>query len=282
MKKNKLQISENEIEKEMQYYFHKLAFEVVYLNCDIPEKGNFYWYFKNHFDIIKLKALITSGKKVFDLFNTKEKNSIYILYRTDKNEVKEEKFELKTDGDFRNEEIVDFLQQSDVAIGYPDEKIQKDYIKQMLKHNKKFLIIVNRNIIKDKEIFRYIKKGFFWCGVNIPQNFETKNKQIKKQQNKWWMTNIWHYQLHNKIDFKKTFAQGKYLKLENYDAIDIQKLEEIPDFYNKKMAVPIDFMLVHNPKQFKLINVLQTQSGKKKTWKIIIKKNEREIWKQQI
>tara|TARA_R110000744_G_scaffold361077_1_gene468739 strand:- start:853 stop:1104 length:252 start_codon:yes stop_codon:yes gene_type:complete len=47
----------------------------------------------------------------------------------------------------------------------------------------------------------------------------------------------------------------KYYKYNNYDAINVDKVKDIPLNYNGVMGVPITFLGSYNPEQFEIIDI---------------------------
>jgi hypothetical protein len=51
----------------------------------------------------------------------------------------------------------------------------------------------------------------------------------------------------------KKYNPEKYPKYDNYDAINVNKVADIPMDYNGVMGVPITFLDKYNPEQFEII-----------------------------
>ena len=54
---------------------------------------------------------------------------------------------LEGDGDFRSDECVNLLKQSDIVVTNPPFSLFREYVKQLFDYNKKFVIIGNMNAI---------------------------------------------------------------------------------------------------------------------------------------
>ena len=108
-----------------------------------------------------------------------------------------------------------------------------------MEYNKKFLIIGNQNAITYKEIFSYIKDGKIWLGHKWVKEFKQPNGEIKKFGNICWFTNLETNKYIDAPCIINKYSEEKYPKYDNYNAININKLNEIPYDFNKKMGVPI-------------------------------------------
>jgi len=137
-----------DIEKEVIHYKDQLKGKVVYCNCDDPEFSNFWFYFKDHFVELGLKKLIVT------FYDTNK--PVYKLYYT--GGILVYKVPLKGNGDFRSDECIEILKQSDVVITNPPFSKFRNYIAQLMEYDKKFLVIGNQNAITYKEIFMLLKK----------------------------------------------------------------------------------------------------------------------------
>ena len=121
-------------------------------------------------------------------------------------------------------------------------------------YNKKFLIIGNQNAITYKEIFPYIKDNKLWLGMNYVKDFIQPNGEIKKFGNINWFTNIPYNSHKNPLILNKTYNPIDYPKYDNYDAINVDKVKDIPIDYDGVMGVPITFLQYYNPKQFEIVD----------------------------
>ena len=130
--------------------------------------------------------------------------------------------------------------------------IFREYVKQLMDYGKKFIIIGNMNAIAYKEIFQWIKEDKIWLGVSprgldfILPNGSTSNV------NAAWFTNIEHKKRNTPLDLYKRYS-NEYPKYDNYDAIEVNKVPEIPMDYDGVMGVPITFLDKYNPEQFEIL-----------------------------
>lgn len=180
---------------------------------------------------------------------------------------------LKGDGDFRSEECIELLKQADIVITNPPFSLFREYVALLIAHNKSFVIIGNQNAITYKEVFPYLKNNIFWLGYNagaqvfeVPNSFERNNtfiengKKYAKFGNICWFTNLDINKRHETILLYKQYNSNDYQRYDNYDAINVNKVTDIPYDYNGYMGVPITFLDKYNPEQFDIIGLLQSST----------------------
>ena len=241
-----------DIEKEMVHYRDYFKGKVIFCNCDDARESNFFKFFANNFELLKIKKLITTGYK-------EDGHGVVLEYNGDidgdfmvgDDEVKVT--ELKGNGDFRSEECIEYLKQADIVITNPPFSLFREYVKQLMDYDKKFIIIGNQNAITYKEIFPYIKDNKLWLGYNFVKSFIQPNGEVKKFGNILWYTNIPHDKRNWPMDFYRTYKPELYPKYDNYDAIEVSKVADIPMDYKGIMGVPITFLDKYNPEQFQIV-----------------------------
>jgi len=173
--------------------------------------------------------------------------------------------ELLGDGDFRSEECINILREADIVVTNPPFSLFRDYINTLVKYDKKFLVIGNQNAIKYSDIFPLFMENKIWLGYGFQGNvgfFEspyedtaasTQHKEgLIRVSGVMWFTNMDIKKRHEELILTATYSEGKYIKFDNYDAINIDKVIEIPCNYEGIMGVPITFMDKFNPEQFEL------------------------------
>ena len=90
----------------------------------------------------------------------------------------------------------------------PPFSLFREYVAQLIKHDKKFLIIGNINAITYKEIFGLIKENKAWLGINlgrgisgfiVPEHYELYGTEVEidasgnriiSPNNCLWLTNL--------------------------------------------------------------------------------------------
>ena len=261
-----------DIEKEMSHYKDFFKGKVVYCNCDDARESNFFKYFSKNFEFLGLKKLITTGYKA-------EGKGVVLVYEGDKNgnrKVEDDEIvvrQLEGSGDFRSEECIEFLKEADVVVTNPPFSLFREYVKQLMDYGKKFIIIGNQNAITYKEIFPYIKNNELWLGVSMnganrwfyaPDNYEVKENaagyKVEDGRKMFfvngvvWFTNISNEKRNKKLDLFRRYS-NEYPKYDNYDAIEVSRVENIPMDYDGIMGVPISFLHKYNPEQFEIVGL---------------------------
>lgn len=162
---------------------------------------------------------------------------------------------LEGNGDFRSQECLDLLDEADIVVTNEPFSLAKDFISTLIEHNKKFLIIINKNAITYKEVFPLIKENKAWLGCTSPSNFNTPNGMTKKMNGLTrWLTNLDIKKRHEKMTFWKLYTPEEFPRYDNYpDAINVDKVNEIPEDYDGLIGVPITFLDKYNPDQFEII-----------------------------
>ena len=244
----------SDIEKEMAHYKDFFKGKIVYCNCDDARESNFFKFFSNNFESLGLKKLITTGYKA-------DGKGVKLVYEGDKNgnfmvdDAEVVVTELEGNGDFRSEECIELLKECDVVVTNPPFSLFREYVAQLIKYGKKFLIIGNKNAITYKEIFPYIKNNELWLGMNWAKDFVQPNGEVKKFGNICWYTNIGHARRNTPLDLYKKYSADEYPKYDNYDAIEVSKVSEIPTNYEGVMGVPITFLDKYCPTQFEIVGL---------------------------
>jgi len=312
-----------DIQKEIAAYleFDPNVFcgKVVYCNCDDPFESNFFRYFVLNFSKLGLKQLITTSYKPSPIANTQltlfgyDKtlpklkgrpkinanrfiiNDVHDIDGDGEFNLKDVALQLKEnkhnewtplegDGDFRSDECIDLLKQSDIVITNPPFSLFREYVKQLFDYNKKFVIIGSMSAITYKEIFPLIKNNKLWLGNGFHAGnayFFTPNTRdfasgvydaktgLVKFRNVCWFTNLEHGRRHQQLPLmtmkdnlkyskhKEIKGKKKYYKYDNYDAIEVPFTDAIPNDYDGVMAVPISFLDKYNPDQFEILGVTQ-------------------------
>ena len=270
----------SDIENELKHYKEHFRGKTVLCNCDDPRVSNFFHYFSYNFEKLGLKRLITTCYKNQnrDLFSTNDsERAIWLEYFGDRNgnlvpDPEEIGINyLKGDGDFRSPECIELLKQADIVVTNPPFSLFREYVAQLMKYEKKFVIIGNQNAITYKEIFPYIKENKMWLGstlsfakFRVPDYYEPRATRfwIDETGQKWrslgnicWFTNLDIAKRHEDMILYKKYNSEEYPKYDNYNAIEVGKVAEIPMDYDGVMGVPITFMDKHNPEQFDIIGM---------------------------
>ena len=283
-KKDEFYTQLSDIEKELKHYKEHFKRKIVFCNCDDPHVSNFFHFFSYNFEQLGLKKLITTCYKSqqADLFsqNNSEK-AIYLEYTGDKNKDNVPNPEeigiknLQGDGDFRSKECIELLKQSDVVVTNPPFSLFREYVAQLIEHNKKFIIIGNLNALTYKEIFKLVKENKIWLGQSIhsgdrefgvPDDYPltAASYRIGSDGRKYirvkgvrWFTNLDYKERHEDLILYKTYRghESEYPKYDNYNAINVDKTKDIPMDYKRVIGVPITFIDKYNPDQFEILGM---------------------------
>lgn len=268
-----------DIERELFFYKDCFRGKVVYCNCDNPRESNFFKYFYGRFKQLGLKKLIASYyiAPASDLFNLSEiERGGYIEctendITTEISDIPLKKF--NGSGDFRSHECLSLLRQADIVVTNPPFSLFREFVSQIVRLNKKFLIIGNINAITYKEIFQLIQTNQIWLGVHlgrgisgfkVPQHYEmygtetyvsSNGDRIIAPNNCLWLTNLDVQTRHNMLKLTKVYEGNEdlYPKFDNYDGINVNKTQDIPMDYTGAIGVPITFLHKYNPTQFEII-----------------------------
>jgi len=310
---------QKEVEAYLEYNPDTFRDKIIYCNCDDPFESNFFRYFVLNFDRIGLKRLITTSYKPSPVANTQLGlfgDNQTVVQKKGRPKVTANKFIINSvgdidgdgefslkdvalqlrqnkknewtpldgDGDFRSAESIELLQQADFVITNPPFSLFREFIRQLVDYEKKFLIIGNINSISYREVFSLIKENKAWLGTGmgrwisgfiVPESYELYGSEARIDENGnrivatnncLWLTNLDHGKRHQPLPLmtmndnikfsshKKIKGQG-YKKYDNYDAIEVPFTDAIPSDYNGVMGVPITFLDKYNPEQFEIIDI---------------------------
>lgn len=256
-----------DIEKELRHYKDHFKDKVVYCNADDPRVSNFFHYFSYNFDHLGLKKLITTCYKNqnMDLFSMHDQEkAIALVYEGEKDNGRVPTvenigvIELEGDGDFRSPESIEFLKEADIVVTNPPFSLFREYIAQLMEFEKEFLIIGNINALTYKETANFIKENKMWLGYNTTRYFLQPDGSLYETARTFWYTNLDIRKRHEDIILYKKYDPEEYPKYDNYNAINVDKTNEIPMDYDGYMGVPITFMDKYNPSQFEIFGIMNT------------------------
>lgn len=246
-----------DVAKELMHYKKHFKDKIVFCNCDDPTWSAFWKYFHLNFAELGLKKLISTH---YD-----REEATYKMEYTggDDNDIEVGvKTPLEGNGDFRNQECLDLLDECDIVVTNPPFSLFREYVAVLMEHEKKFLIIGNKNAITYKEFFPLLKDDEVWIGCNSPAEFSTPDGMTKKLNGLTrWFTNLDVAKRHEKLILWKNYTPEEYPKYDNYDAINVNKVSEIPCDYDGVMGVPVTFMDKYNPEQFEIVGLLQSSTN---------------------
>lgn len=276
------------VENELSHYIEQFKNKAVLCNCDNPCTSNFAKYFIQNFNALQLKRLVCTSftpsefeqQSLFDEFNSRSKSGLVLdISNVAKNDDFKTMAEflssanlvknLKGNGDFRSAECVEYLKQCDIVVTNPPFSLFKEMVSEIMKYKKKFLIIGNQNALTYKEIFPLIQKNIIWTGYQfgemkfrVPQDSEPRSTRywVDETGQKWrslgnamWLTNLDNERRHENLMLTKKFNPEIHQKYDNYNAIHVRNITEIPFDYSGIMGVPITIINRYNSEQFEII-----------------------------
>lgn len=281
----------SDIEKELRNYEKHFNNKHIFCNCDDPEFSNFWRYFALNFKRLNIKRLTSTHY-------SKNSNSSYrmdMFKNVPENYIKRHTFmtleesgielplgyitPIEGNGDFRSNESIKLLQECDIVVTNPPFSLFGEYISQLIEYNKNFIVLGSQNALTTNQIFPLLKENKLWTGVYAGNmEFRVPNKEEYKREgarfwidengdywrslgNICWFTNLDHYKRHENIILYKKYNKTDYPKYDNYNAINVDKVADIPEDYTGIMGVPVTYLYKHNPSQFQIIG--QTHSGDK-------------------
>ena len=231
-----------DIEAEVMEYKEQFQDKIVYLPCD-SLKSEFWSFFINNFQSFGLKKLIAT--------HYEKDGQSYKVWTNDGNNIIQE--DLIGDGDFRSPECIEILKECDIVCTNPPFSLFREFVNVIMTHDKQCLIIGNQNAFTYAEIFELIKHNRLWTGYNMVKEFNQPDGSIKKFGNVCWFTNMKTSKRNEELVLTKTYNPIDYPTYENYNAIEVGKVVNIPKDYDGVMGVPITFIDKYNPNQFIII-----------------------------
>lgn len=274
-----------DIEVELKHYREHFKGKTVLCNCDDPRKSQFFYYFVLNFHFLGLKKLITTCYKNQnpDLCSENiSEQAVYLVYEGEDIGIPPNPTiaglvrSLEGDGDFRSKECIAFLEEADIVITNPPFSLFREYVAQLIKYDKKFIIIGNINAVTYKEIFPLIQRDQVWLGPSIhsgdrefeiPSSYpleaagsrtDNEGRRYIRVKGVRWFTNLDFPQRHEVLTLYKRYNPKEYPHYDNYDAINVDKVADIPCDYDGVMGVPITYLDKHNPDQFEILGITES------------------------
>ncbi len=292
-----------DIEKELKHYRTQFRDKIIFCNCDDPYESNFFRYFALNFNVLGLKKLIaTSYAKsaivggylpLLDIAGLKpdgnEPYAIEINEVPDHNgdgatDLADVEYLLRNDantcrtltgdaqyaaGDFRSQQCIEILKQAEIVVTNPPFSLFREYVAQLIQHQKRFLIVGNQNQVATNEIAKLITDGQMWQGnysgdmsFRVPSYYTPRETRfwVDEDGQQWrslgtgcWYTNLDFAKRHEKLNLFKTYDPKLYPKYVNYDAIEVGRYLDIPVDYPSEMGLPITALAKLSPDQFEII-----------------------------
>ena len=257
----------SDIEREMKHYRPHFAGKTILCNCNDALHVGFATHFSLMFNVYGLKELICTS------FNPDGQGMVY-RYHGDTNgnnipDMEEwEKTPMHGNGGFNTPDGIALLDEADIVVTNPPFSLFREFIATMVEHDKKFLIIGNFNAVTYKEVFPLIKENKLWLGVRpatggmwfiIDEETSCGAKKVVDDKllgntKSIWFTNLDHKKRHEEVILYKKYNEEEFPKYDNYDAINVDKVCDIPMDYEGIMGVPITFLDKYCPEQFEVLD----------------------------
>jgi len=275
-----------DVERELKHYRKHFKGKVVYCNCDDPRVSAFFHYLSYNFEKLGLKKLIATCYKsqkrdMFSPYNSDK--AILLEYDGDKSG---KRFPdpaeidvtcLEGDGDFRSPESINLLKQADIVVTNPPFSLFREFVAQLIEYDKKFIILGSQNAITYKEIFPHLQQGKMWLGANsgdmkfkVPEHYtpratryweDDEGQKWRSFGNMCWFTNLDFPKRHEDLILYKKYQAEDYPSYDNFDAIEVGKVADIPMDYDGVIGVTPGFLAKHNPDQFDIVGITKTWFG---------------------
>lgn len=264
-----------DVAEELRHYKKHFESKVVFCNCDDPTWSAFWRYFHLNFAELGLKKLISTHydrtEPTYKMeYEGGNDNDVEVGVKTP----------LEGNGDFRNKECLDLLDECDIVVTNGPFSLFREFVGTLMEHGKKFIIWGNNNAITYKEFFPLLKENRVWlgytanktCAFRVAEGYRFDEK-LTAQYNDGFkygkvpaisvFTNLDIQKRHEKLILWQRYydddgnplpdAKERYPHYDNYDAINVDRVADIPMDYKGVMGVPITFLDKYNPKEFEIL-----------------------------
>ena len=303
-KKDEFYTQMSDIERELQHYWQHFRGKTILCNCDDPYESNFFKYFALRFNQLGLKKLICTcyngspvqGDELMIDWGDFTEEPKKIAYKVEITEVRDMngdgavdlsdvQYLLKNDknvlsilktGDFRSSECIKLLKEADIVVTNPPFSLFREYIAQLIKYEKKYIVMGRMSALHYSEIFPLFMQNKMWCGIgfNISVVYKAPYENTLESNRKFvlskgfnpddnyikvpaicWFTNLDHQKRHEELDLVCRYSPEEYPKYDNFNAIDIGEIAAIPCDWKGFMGVPDSILGNLNPDQFEIIGL---------------------------
>ena len=306
-KKNEFYTSLEDVKAELIKYKEYFTGKKVLLNCNDTEDSAFWQFFLKNFDAWRLEELVGISYvegghgEVITVRTDKDLNGDGFI---DENDIM--RTTLEGDGSFDSKESKEYLAKCDIVCTNPPFSLFRDFMAVLFESGKRFIVLGNNNAITYKEIFSKIKNGEMWLGYSsnktmtfrVPDSYESntlneKGEKLAKVPAISWYANLPVSRQEEPIPltasyYDDTNKKEEYPTYDNYDAIEVSRVANIPRDYFGVMGVPITFLGKYCPEQFEIVGLSRhnmdggywhvgtcteaTINGKKKYARVLIKR----------
>lgn len=293
VKKDEFYTQYEDVAREMVRHRDNLKGKSVFCNCDDPFESAFFRFFVLQFDKLGLKSLTTTCFDSSSFAGQEYPlDGVTGAYKSVVTEVPETPLirpdgsldleplfampgnsleHLRGNGDFRSDECKKLLETADVVATNPPFSLFREFIAQLVDYKKDFIILGNMNATTTKEIFPLFQDNRVWYGETIrsgdrkfyvPDDYplnaascgvDESGRRFIRVKGVRWFTNLETKQRHTTIELTRDYSPDNYQKYDNYDAINIERTQDIPGNYDGVMGVPITFLDKYSPDQFEIV-----------------------------
>ena len=236
-----------DIEKELQNYESAFNNKIVYCNADDPRYSQFTKYFSDNFKRLKLKELISTGYNASGrgIINTQTLNSSITRFLT-------------SNGSYDSEECMEQLKRCDIVVTNPPFSLFRYFLKEIADVNKQFIVVGPIFAVSQKMTIDMIINSYTRLGYNIIHKFNNNDKSFGNSI--FWFTNTGKHKQNKPVPLSDTMIE--YYTYNNYDAINVDRVKDIPKDYYGIIGVPVSYITKHCEDQFSIVGGLKGTDGK--------------------
>ena len=262
-----------DIEAELAHYADSFRGKTVYCNCDDPGVSEFWKFFQRNFTAWGLKRLIATH------YEPDAANYSYMIEMNpgdawDGTPVRKP---IQSNGDFRSAACIELFQQADIVVTNPPFSLFREYMALLIRYQKMFLVMGNKNAFTYREIFPLVRDNQIWPGVTsinggrrmiVPPHaasdkarLDTQGRRVLNIAGVCWFTNMDHWKRHVPLELTRVYHghEQEYPSYDNYAAIEVGRVQDIPGDYDGVMGVPITFLDKYCPEQFEIIGATESE-----------------------
>lgn len=272
-KKDEFYTTREVVEDELKWYKDDFQGHPVLCNCNDWPNSEFVKFFMRKMSSWNIPKLTAIGYRdtVGTLFENGRGTKYELINdgRPADQPYTEKDFivtELNGDGSFDSPECEALLDESNVIVcTNPPFSRFREFLPMLDRHGISYLIVGNINAVTYKEIFPIFIKNNCWLGISlhgariefqVPEDYPLLNStnRIDDEGRHFitinggirWFTNLGGGRVgKNNLNLEGNRYYGnedKYPKYDNYDAINVDKVADIPEDYFGEIGVPITFL----------------------------------------
>ena len=305
-KKDEFYTTKQIVEDELHWYQDDFRNRPVLCNCNDWPNSEFVKYFMRKMASLNIPKLIAVGYEntvgtmfeeghgtLYELVNDgRPADQPYTIedFKTTK---------LEGSGGFETPECENLLDIPNVIVctNPPFSRI-KSFLPMLDRHNVGFLVLANINAITYKECFSLIMNERCWLGVNngnmwfrVPDDYESNGDNDKRFRvdedgghwrsigNACWFTNLNGGRIgKNELSLEgNRYDPMKYPKYDDYDAINVDRVQEIPEDYFGEMGVPVTFLTKWAPEPAESVTERERERERERTGSIQSARTHRQL-----